>query len=154
MTDVVFHLSALADEAIFSTPQQRHFTRWDTCCPTSTVTIVSARGDIDGTNASTLAEYALTNTVRCRVLILDLSYLDFFGTDGFSALLRVSVRCARAGTSWKLVPGAAVSRLLRICDPDGSLPTVDSVDAALASLQDQPTSPSGTNDPENQAEFG
>ncbi len=149
MTKVVFRLSALPDDAIFSTPQTRHLTRLDTRWPRSSVTIVRAHGDIDGTNASALAEYALTNIARCRGLILDLSYLKFFGTDGFSALLRVSVRCARAGTSWKLVPGAAVSRLLLICDPDGSLPTVDSVDSALAGLQAQPTSRSGTDYPIN-----
>jgi hypothetical protein len=36
-----------------------------------------------------------------------------------------------------VVRGAAVSRLLRVCDPHGSLPTVDTVGAALANLQDQ-----------------
>ena len=103
----------------------------------SSVAIVSAYGDIDGTNASTLTDYALVNAVRCRGLILDLSGLEFFGTDGFSALHRVSVRCARAEIGWMVVPGAAVSRLLRICDPHGSLPAVDTVGAALANLQEQ-----------------
>jgi anti-anti-sigma factor len=103
----------------------------------SSVAIVSAYGDIDATNARTLTDYALANAVRCRGLILDLSGLEFFGTEGFSALHRVSVRCARAEIGWVVVPGAAVSRLLRICDPHGSLPTVDTVGAALANLQDQ-----------------
>lgn len=103
----------------------------------SSVAIVSAYGDIDASNASTLTDYALVNAVRCRGLILDLSGLKFFGTEGFSALHRVSVRCARAEIGWMVVPSAAVSRLLRLCDPHGSLPTVDTVDAALANLQDQ-----------------
>ena len=103
----------------------------------SSVAIVSAHGEIDGTNASTLTDYALVKAVRCRGLILDLSGLEFFGTEGFSALHRVSVCCARAGTGWVVVPGAAVSRLLRICDPHGSLPAVDTVDAALANLLEQ-----------------
>jgi anti-anti-sigma factor len=102
----------------------------------SSVAIVSASGDIDASNASTLTDYALLNAVRCRELILDLSGLKFFGTEGFSALHRVSVRCARAEIGWMVVPSAAVSRLLRLCDPHGSLPTVDTVDAALANLQD------------------
>jgi anti-anti-sigma factor len=101
------------------------------------VAIVSASGDIDATNASTLTDYALENAVRCRELILDLSGLKFCGTEGFSALHRVSVSCAHAGIGWVVVPGAAVSRLLRLCDPHGSLPTVDTVCAALANLQDQ-----------------
>ena len=107
----------------------------------SSVAIVSAYGDIDATNASTLTDYAFVNAVRCRGLVLDLSGVTFFGTDGFSALHRISVRCAHADIAWMLVPGAAVSRLLRICDPHGSLPTVDTVSIALANLQEQPCFP-------------
>jgi anti-anti-sigma factor len=103
----------------------------------SSVAIVSACGDIDASNASTFTDYALVNAMRCRGLILGLSGLEFFGAEGFSALHRVSVGCARAEIVWILVPGAAVCRLLRICDPHGSLPTVDTIGAALANLQDQ-----------------
>ena len=103
----------------------------------SSVTIVSAHGEIDGANASALTDYALVKAMRCRGLILDLSGLEFFGAEGFSALHRVSVCCARTGMGWVMVPGAAVSRLLRICDPHGSLPAVDTVVAAMANLQDQ-----------------
>ena len=115
---------------------KRHEGRFDTRWTMSSVAIVSAYGDIDGASASTLTDYALVKAVRCRGLILDLSGLEFFGTEGFPALHRVSVNCARAGMGWLVVPGAAVSRLLRICDPHGSLPAVDTVGAALANLQE------------------
>ena len=118
-------------------PTKRHAARFDTRWTTTSVAIVSASGDIDATNASILTDYALVNAVRCRGLILDLSGLKFCGTEGFSALHRVSVRCAHTGKGWVVVRGAAVSRLLRLCDPHGSLPTVDTVEAALASLEDQ-----------------
>jgi anti-anti-sigma factor len=118
-------------------PTKRHAARFDTRWTISSVAIVSAHGDIDGSNAGTLTDYALVNAARCRGLILDLSGLKFFGTEGFSALHRVSVRCARAEIGWMVISGAAVSRVLRLCDPHGSLPTVDTVDAALANLQDQ-----------------
>jgi anti-anti-sigma factor len=108
---------------------------------TSNAAIVSVYGDIDGSNATTLTDYAFVNAVRCHGLILDLHGLTFFGAEGFSALHRVSVRCAHADIGWMLVPGAAVSRLLRICDPHGSLPAVDTVGAALAKLREQPCSP-------------
>jgi len=116
---------------------KRHAARFDTRWTMSSVAIVGAYGDIDATSASTLTDYAPLNAACCRGLILDLSRLEFFGTEGFSALHRVSVRCAHAGIGWVVVPGAAVSRLLRICDPHGSLPAVDTVGAALANLQDQ-----------------
>ena len=119
------------------TRTKRHAARFDTRWTMSSVAIVSAYGDIDASNATTLTDYALVNAVRCRGLILGLSGLEFFGTEGFLALHRVSVRCARADIMWILVPGAAVCRLLRICDPHGSLPTVDTVGAALANIQDQ-----------------
>lgn len=116
---------------------KRHAARFDTRTTMSSVAIVSAYGAIDASNAGTLTDYALANAARCRALILDLSDLEFFGTEGFSALHRVSVRCAHAEIGWMVVPGAAVARLLRMCDPHGSLPTVFTVDAALANLQDQ-----------------
>jgi anti-anti-sigma regulatory factor len=115
----------------------RHAARFDTRWTMSSVATVSAYGDIDASNASNLTDYAVVNAVRSHGLILDLSGLEFFGTEGFSALHRVSVRCARAGIGWIEVPGSAVCRLLQVCDPHGSLPRADTVGAALASIQDQ-----------------
>ena len=114
---------------------RRNTTKFDTRWTMSPVAIVSAYGDIDGTNAGTLTDYAVVKTLRCRGMIVDLSGLEFFGTEGFLALHRISVSCARAGIGWTVVPSVAVSRLLRICDPQGLLPTEDTVDTALASLQ-------------------
>ena len=108
--------------------------RFDIRWTVPSVAIVSVYGEIDGANASTLTDYALVKTARCRGLIVDLSGLEFFGTEGFLALHRVSVCCARTGTEWVVVPSAAVSRLLRICDRHGSLPAVDTVGAGVASL--------------------
>ena len=92
-------------------------------------------------NADALTEYTLGHLMRCRGLILDLRGLDFFGTDGFSALHRVSVCCARAGIAWAVVSGEAVSRVLRIVDPQGWLPTASTVEAAMAIVKDQPHRP-------------
>jgi len=138
MPDTSFHSSALPGGIIFSTPLPKpckgQLAHWDTHWTKSSVVIVSAHGDIDCTNAHTLTEYSLAHLVRCRGLILDLTRLEFFGAAGFSALHRISVRCASAGIDWALVPGAAVSLVLRICDTDGLLPAADTVSAVLASL--------------------
>jgi anti-anti-sigma factor len=130
------HSPAPSGDAVLRMPWKYHATRLNTRWLTSSVVIVSAYGDIDGTNADTLTEYAVANAVRCRGLILDLSGLEFFGTDGFSVLHRVSVSCARGGIGWALVSGATVSRLLRICDPHGWLPALDNLGAAMASLHE------------------
>jgi len=107
----------------------------------SSVAVISAHGHIDASNADTLTEYTLGHLMRCRGLILDLRDLDFFGTDGFSALHRVSVCCADPGIGWAVVPSAAVSRVLRIGDPHGLLPAARTVEAAMAIIQGQPHRP-------------
>ena len=42
-----------------------------------------------------------------------------------------------------MVPGAAVTRVLQICDPQGSLPTARTVEAAAATFADLPVRPPG-----------
>jgi anti-anti-sigma factor len=116
---------------------RRNATRFVTRWTTSPVVIVSAYGDIDGMNAGILTDYAVVKTMRCRGMIVDLSGLEFFGTEGFLALHRISVSCARAGIGWVVIPGAAVSRVLQICDPHELLPTDDNVDTALATLRER-----------------
>jgi anti-anti-sigma factor len=137
MTHKVLASSAPPVLAIFTvcTPGTRRSARLNTQRVKPPVTIICAHGEIDQANAHTLTEYSLAYLARRCGLILDLTRLEFFGAAGFSALHRISVGCADAGIDWTLVPGAAVSRLLRICDPDGLLPSVDSVSAALARLQ-------------------
>jgi anti-anti-sigma factor len=99
------------------------------------VVLISAYGEIDGANAHTFTEHSLADLAHSSGLILDMTQLEFFGAAGFSALHRISVGCARAGKNWAAVPGDAVSLVLRICDPDGLLPTDDTVGAALARVQ-------------------
>lgn len=133
MTDTLLRTSALHADTTLSTRRQ-DLVRFDTYRTDSSVAVVSAHGEIDQTNARTLTEYSLANLAPCRGLILDLTRLEFFGAAGFPALHLISVSCARAGIPWALVPGDAVSVVLRICDPDGLLPAVDTVSAALAGL--------------------
>jgi len=114
-------------------PMAGFVSRW----PTPSVVIVDVHGEIDVTNATTMTDYALAHAISGRGLVLDLSEVDFLGTEGFSALHRVAVGCARIGTACSLVPGAVASRLLRICDPRGLLAAADSVEVALAAVQHQ-----------------
>jgi len=107
----------------------------------SSVAVISARGHIDASNADALTDYTLGHLTGCRGLIIDLRGLDFFGTDGFSALHRVSVCCAHPGIGWAVVPSEAVSRVLRIGDPQGLLPAASTVEAAMAIIQEQPHRP-------------
>jgi anti-anti-sigma regulatory factor len=130
--------SVLPDVGFLSRPWEGRTARLASRRLRSSVALISAHGVIDASNADTLTEYTLGHLMRCRGLILDLRDLDFFGTEGFSALHRVSVCCARVGMGWAVVPGQAVSRVLRIVDPQGLLPAASTVEAAMATVQDQP----------------
>jgi anti-anti-sigma factor len=133
--------SVLPNGGFFSQPWDGHTAQLGSRRLRSSVTVIRAHGGIDASNADSLTQYTLGHLMRCRGLILDLRGLDFFGTEGFSALHRVSVCCARAGTGWALVPGEAVSRMLGIGDPQGLLPAASTVEAAMATFQDQPHRP-------------
>jgi anti-anti-sigma factor len=129
-----------------SQPWERHTTRLANHRLRSPVAVICARGHIDASNADTLTEYTLGHLMQCRGLILDLRDLNFFGTEGFSALHRVSVCCAHAGIGWAIVPSEAVSRVLRIGDPQGLLPAASTVEAATATIQDHPLRPQPSSD--------
>jgi anti-anti-sigma factor len=122
-------------------PWESHTTRLAYRRLRSWIAVISAHGHIDASNADTLTEYTVGHLTGCRGLIIDLRGLDFFGTDGFSALHRVSVCCAHPGIAWAVVPSEAVSRVLRIGDPQGLLPARSTVEAAMALIQDQTRRP-------------
>ncbi|RDH77727.1 anti-sigma factor antagonist [Mycolicibacterium moriokaense] len=99
------------------------------------VAVITTKGELDASNAGELVEYTMGDAERIERLALDLTGVEFFGTAGFSALHTLNVRCAGAGIEWVLVPSSAVSRLLRICDPDSTLPIAATMPAALSRLQ-------------------
>lgn len=100
--------------------------------------VVTAQGEIDAANSQEFVDYALRYGDRGHCLVLDMSGVDFFGTSGFSALHTLNVRCAAESITWASVPSAAVKRLLRICDPDSTLPFYDGVDTALSAVHGEP----------------
>ncbi len=84
--------------------------------------LITVDGELDAANADQLAAYVRQGIGSSRRVILDLRGLKFIGTAGFSALHRINVVCSGAQADWAMAPSPAVSRLLRICDPDGTLP--------------------------------
>jgi anti-anti-sigma factor len=88
--------------------------------------LITVDGELDAANADQLAVYTQRSVRRARRIIVDLRGLEFIGTAGFSALHRINVACSGAQVHWAMVPSPAVARLLRICDPDGTLPVTTS----------------------------
>ena len=107
-----------------------------TTCRDKSATVVTAHGEIDAANANQLTDYVQRALRGSKRVVLDLRSLDFIGTAGFSALHRINVVCSSVGARWALIPGKAVDHLLRICDPDGTLPTAISLAEAVRGDED------------------
>ena len=103
-----------------------------------TTVLVTAAGEIDAASAPDLCATIERRAAGYRQLVLDLSHVDFFGTAGYSLLHRLHSRCDLAAVDWVLVAGPEVRRLLRVCDPDGMLPTAANIVSAVASLARRP----------------
>jgi anti-anti-sigma factor len=123
-------MSAIKDAALPSRVFETHSARFTAEWGPSFV-VVTAHGELDASNAYQLCEYVQRCAAHSQSVILNLSGLEFFGTAGFSVLHTINVRCAGANLRWAVVPSKAVSRLLRICDPDNALPVTKSVPAIL-----------------------
>ncbi|MGY4708344.1 STAS domain-containing protein [Mycolicibacterium sp. CBM1] len=100
----------------------------------STTVLVAAVGEIDASNSGELLGFIESRLSGYRQLVLDLSRLAFFGTDGFSALHTMNVRLSRRGVEWVLVPGPEVARVLRVCDPENLVTTATNIVSAVAAL--------------------
>ena len=83
--------------------------------------LITATGDLDASNSRPLPLRRAPHR-RFQQLVLDLSDVEFFGSEGFAALHYVSVRCGRRDVDWLFIGGRAVRRIVAICDPDEELP--------------------------------
>ncbi|CAJ1510636.1 STAS domain-containing protein [[Mycobacterium] burgundiense] len=95
---------------------------------------IAAYGDVDAVNGRALGHYVEAHTGTSQQLVLDLRAVDFFGTQGFTALYYISVQCTRRDVDWMLVGSPPVHRLLRICDTSSELPLCTDLASALARL--------------------
>ena len=136
MSTSLYARSATPESLIESTDcHSAHFaTRW----LQPSLAVITAHGELDAPNAQQFVDYALRHASHIDRVVLDLTGVEFFGTSGFSALHSVNVRCAEEKIEWALAPSPAVTRLLRICDPDSALPICTSVDTALSAVRGEP----------------
>lgn len=100
----------------------------------ATTVLVAAVGEVDAANSDELLSYVHKLLGDYDQLVLDLSRLSFFATDGYSILQRIQARCSRLGIDWVLVPGPEVARVLRVCDPDEQFTTAGNIVSAVAAL--------------------
>jgi anti-anti-sigma factor len=95
------------------------------------LTVISISGEVDASNVDQVSRRASELVSDCNELIVDLAEVDFIALDGLHALFALNMHCALTGKTWALIASRAVSRLLRLADRDGLLPTVGSATEAL-----------------------
>ncbi|OMC19851.1 hypothetical protein A5736_12950 [Mycobacterium sp. SP-6446] len=98
------------------------------------MTIVEVRGALDAHNAERLSDHIDDLATSDRPLIIDLYSVDFFGSDGFRALVKVAETCQREGLRWALVTSRAVDRLLDTDNGNHAFPAAASLDEAMRQL--------------------
>lgn len=107
----------------------------------ATTVVITVAGEIDAANTDALTNYLTAAATPGSRLVLDTTSLDFFAIEGVSTLQGIGDRFSAGGVRWVLVPGAAVARVLRVCDPQGSLPTATTVETALTDVADRARRP-------------
>src|ERR1700741_2229600 len=94
--------------------------------------LITATGDLDATNARALGRFVERHTGVSKQLVLDLSDVDFFGSEGFAALHYVSVHCARHDVDWLFIGGPATRGLVGIWDAGAGASPADGLAAPVA----------------------
>ena len=112
--------------------------QFQTTWPQEGTAVVAAFGELDAANGVEFVDYALRQSEHAQRLVLDLSGLSFFATAGFTALHTFNVQSVGQDIRWALASGPAVQRVLRICDPDATLPVCDDVDEAVSAVHEDP----------------
>ncbi|MDT5095249.1 MAG: hypothetical protein QOH60_4612 [Mycobacterium sp.] len=95
------------------------------------LTVITIMGEIDASNVDDVSRHTRGLVPEGGALIVDLTATDFIAIDGLRMLFALCSQCARTDTKWTLVTTGAVSRLLRLADPDKLLPAVGSATEAL-----------------------
>lgn len=116
----------------------RNTAQFATSWPQPATALVTVHGEVDAANDDDFVTHALAHTEEAQRMVIDLSGLTFFATTGFSALHTLNVECIGQQVRWALVSGPAVDRVLRICDPDSTLPVCADLNEALTIVHDDP----------------
>jgi anti-anti-sigma factor len=134
----VSHLQSAASFEGEIPPRQasRNIARLVTSELTPSTVVISAHGEIDASNADDLRAGVRHALGRHHGVIIDLTAVKFFGTEGLSVLDEINGALEQP-RRMAVVPSSAVTRVLRLCTPSCTLVTAFDVDAALAAMQSQ-----------------
>ena len=78
--------------------------------------VITVSGEVDAASTHRLLDYTLGKVLLSRRLILDLTAVSFFASDGYWMLKTLESRFALAEIEYTLLPGTRVGRTLQICE--------------------------------------
>ena len=87
-----------------------------------TESTVAVNGEVDAANAKEFAHVVREAAGSSNGVVLDLTEVPFMAFDGVSALYAISAHLLREDAHWCVVASPAVSRVLKLCDPEGLIP--------------------------------
>lgn len=101
-------------------------------------TVIAISGEIDASNAD-FTQSVLDDFVTCKdAIVIDLSGLDFIGTQGLRLLIEFDEHRRRVGGRWTLVACPTLRRLVEAIGMGAELPLTDVVESAVAPPQSLP----------------
>ena len=99
--------------------------------------VVVLCGDLDICGSAAAASVIASRTARGRIVVVDLSALNFIDCGSLGALLKVRIIAQQAGGDvWLAAPRAGVQRLLMLTGAGDVFCVHVSVESAIASLGD------------------
>jgi anti-anti-sigma regulatory factor len=104
------------------------------CKQLATVLVVT--GVVDDVNIDAITQHAKACIIPEKPFVLDLSGVTSFCGHGISVFDAVDEACSAVGEEWSLIPSTQVSRTLRLCGIEGTVPTYGSVPVALHHFSD------------------
>ncbi|WP_395307790.1 STAS domain-containing protein [Mycobacterium sp. AMU20-3851] len=99
----------------------RNRARFDTQTRPPSTVVVTVQGELDAANTDEFSAYIDLRLRNADNLVLDLTGVEFFAAEAFSAIHKVGVQAAAESVQWSMLTSAAADRILQICDPDQAL---------------------------------
>jgi anti-anti-sigma regulatory factor len=104
------------------------------CKQLATVLVVS--GVVDDLNIDAITKHAKACIIPEKPFVLDLSGVTSFCGHGIAVFDAIDEACTAVGEEWSLIPSTQVTRTLRLCGIEGTVPTYSSVHVALHHFSD------------------
>ena len=99
-------------------------------------TVVTVTGAIDAKNVARISQYASRHVIAEKPLIIDLSGVTSFTTQGVSLLYALDEACDAAGVAWAMTASDCVRDALRFSADHADYPIANSVADALHRFAD------------------